>query len=261
MRTRVAFAANGGIPGALALVNRVMTESPKDRVWLFYGHQAGDGDLEELLTLKDRYLARLCLGVVTERDSDEAELLCGTLDAAKIRTLASSRLFDASRIDDYFVFGPDSLAADVRAALRALNIDDGRIHVEQPGNGTGHPATAGVATRAQREPAGQREAGAQHVTSGQRETQVSFVMDGRRRAFSIRTGEESIVDGAARAGIELPFSCKAGVCATCRTKLLRGEVEMAQNYALEDWELEQGFILACQSRAKTPEIELTYDEK
>jgi ring-1,2-phenylacetyl-CoA epoxidase subunit PaaE len=86
-------------------------------------------------------------------------------------------------------------------------------------------------------------------------------MDGRRRSFSMRMGDESILDAAARAGIELPFSCRAGVCATCRTKLVRGEVEMVENYALEDWELEQGFILACQSHAKTPEIELTYDEK
>jgi ring-1,2-phenylacetyl-CoA epoxidase subunit PaaE len=86
-------------------------------------------------------------------------------------------------------------------------------------------------------------------------------MDGRRRAFSMHTGTESILDAAARAGIDLPFSCRAGVCSTCRTKLVRGDVDLAQNYALEDWELEQGFILACQAHAKTPEIELTYDEK
>ena len=86
-------------------------------------------------------------------------------------------------------------------------------------------------------------------------------MDGRRRTFTMLTGTESILDAAARANVELPFSCKAGVCSTCRTKLVRGEVDLAQNYALEDWELEQGFILACQAHAKTPEIELTYDEK
>ena len=86
-------------------------------------------------------------------------------------------------------------------------------------------------------------------------------MDGRRRSFAMHRDTESILDAASRAGIDLPFSCKAGVCSTCRTKLVRGQVEMAQNYALEDWELEQGFILACQSHAKTPEIELNYDDK
>lgn len=242
MRTTVAFAAEGGITSALALAGRLMA-SPKDRLWFFYGHHAGDhpDELEQLLSLKDRYLDRLSLGVVTDRDPDEAELLSGALDGAKIRTL-SSRLFDAKAIDSFVVFGSDALAANVRSALAALGVDGTRIHVEHSHQ------TAGI--QASAEPA-----------SNPGETQVSFVMDGRRRAFPMRTDDESIVDAAARAGIELPFSCKAGVCATCRTKLVRGQVEMAENYALEDWELEQGFILACQSRAKTPELELTYDEK
>jgi ring-1,2-phenylacetyl-CoA epoxidase subunit PaaE len=86
-------------------------------------------------------------------------------------------------------------------------------------------------------------------------------MDGRRRAFSMKMDDETVLDAAARAGIELPFSCRAGVCSTCRTKVVCGEVEMAQNYALEDWELEQGYVLACQSRVKTSSLELDYDEK
>jgi len=84
---------------------------------------------------------------------------------------------------------------------------------------------------------------------------------GRRRSFSMRMEDETVLDAAARAGVELPFSCRAGVCSTCRTKVIRGEVEMAQNYALEDWELEQGYVLACQSRVKSPVLELDYDEK
>jgi ring-1,2-phenylacetyl-CoA epoxidase subunit PaaE len=244
MRTTVAFAADGGIAPALALVNRVMTKSPQDRLWVFYGHRAGEhpDELERLLSLKDQYLDRFSLGVVTDRDSDEAELLSGVLDGAKVQAL-SSRLFDARAIENYFVFGPDALATDVRSALARLGVESSRIHAEQSWQAeTLRPAATASAT-------------------GERETQVSFVMDGRRRSYPMRTGEESILDAAARAGIELPFSCKAGVCSTCRTKLVRGEVDMAENYALEDWELQQGFILACQSRARTPEIELTYDEK
>ncbi len=77
----------------------------------------------------------------------------------------------------------------------------------------------------------------------------------------MKMNEDTVLDAAARAGLELPFSCRAGVCSTCRTKVLSGKVEMAQNYALEDWELEQGYILACQSRVMTPVLELDYDEK
>jgi len=91
--------------------------------------------------------------------------------------------------------------------------------------------------------------------------EVVVLMDGRRRSFTMKMDEETVLDAAARAGVELPFSCRAGVCSTCRTKVIRGEVVMAQNYALEDWELEQGYVLACQSRAKTPLLELDYDEK
>lgn len=246
MRTSVAFAVDSGISPALALVSRVMAESPLERLWFFYGHRAGDHpeELEQLLSLKDRYLDRLSLAVITDRDADEAELLSGTLDGEKIRSL-SSRLFEASAIDRYFVFGPDALATEVRSALTTLGVDIARIQAEQS-----------RAANTSRAPASSESAG----QPSPHETQVSFVMDGRRRGFSMRTGEESILEAAERAGVELPFSCKAGVCSTCRTKLVRGEVDMAQNYALEDWELAQGFILACQSRAKTPEIELTYDE-
>jgi ring-1,2-phenylacetyl-CoA epoxidase subunit PaaE len=243
MPTSVAFAADGGITPALALVNRLMAESPGQRLWLFYGHRAGDhaDELEQLLSLKDRYLGRLALGVVTDRDPEEAELFSGTLNGEKVRALCG-RLFDAKSIDGYFVFGPETLAAEVQSALSGLGVEASRISAEHSGRKVDALSST---TRAR---------------SAQSETQVSFVMDGRRRSFPMRTGDESILDAAARAGIELPFSCKAGVCSTCRTKLVRGEVAMAENYALEDWELEQGFILACQSRAKTPEIELTYDE-
>ena len=72
---------------------------------------------------------------------------------------------------------------------------------------------------------------------------------------------DTVLDAAARAGLDLPFSCRAGVCSTCRTKVVSGEVEMAENYALEEWELAQGYVLACQSRVKTSALELDYDEK
>ena len=93
------------------------------------------------------------------------------------------------------------------------------------------------------------------------ESEVTILMDGRRRTFTMRMNDEVVLDAAARAGLELPFSCRAGVCSTCRTKVVKGEVEMAQNYALEEWEVEQGYVLACQSRVKTPALELDYDEK
>jgi ring-1,2-phenylacetyl-CoA epoxidase subunit PaaE len=112
MTTSVAFAAaDGGIVPALALANRLLSESPAHRLWLFYGQRGGthSDELEQLLSLKDKYLDRLSLGIVNEREADEAELFTGALDGEKVRAL-SSRLFDAGSVDDYFVFGPDALA-------------------------------------------------------------------------------------------------------------------------------------------------------
>jgi ring-1,2-phenylacetyl-CoA epoxidase subunit PaaE len=250
MTTHVAFATEEGIAPAILVASRLLAEAPTNRLWFFYGHKAGEhaDRLEELLALKDRHMDRLSLGVVTDREADESELLSGTLDGTKVRALAS-KLFDTGSVHRYYVCAPRHLAEDLRGTLSAMGVDRTRIQMEAFEGASATPATAHLPP-----------ASAPSASQALRETQVSFVMDGRRRSFAMRTDEESILDAAARAGIELPFSCKAGVCSTCRTKLLKGRVELAQNYALEDWELEQGFILACQAHAKTPELELTYDE-
>jgi ring-1,2-phenylacetyl-CoA epoxidase subunit PaaE len=92
-------------------------------------------------------------------------------------------------------------------------------------------------------------------------TTVTVLMDGRRRSFEMEPENETVLEAAERAGLDLPFSCRAGVCSTCRTKVVKGAVEMAQNYALEPWEVEAGFVLACQSRPTTPQLEVSYDER
>ncbi|MBX5459704.1 MAG: 2Fe-2S iron-sulfur cluster binding domain-containing protein [Steroidobacteraceae bacterium] len=247
----VVFAVDAGIVPAVTLVKRLLAEDGGTRVLAFCGAQEGEHaePLEELLALKDVHLHRLSLGFVMDREPGEAELLSGTLDAAKARDIAT-RLFDARAVNDYYVCGPEQLVADVTRELAALGVDPSRVR--RAGDAAGDTVPPPRAAPQPTAPAS--------AAPSANETRVEFVMDGRRRSFTMRTGFESILDAAARAGIELPFSCKAGVCSTCRTKLVRGEVDMAENYALEDWELEQGFILACQSRARTPEIELNYDE-
>jgi ring-1,2-phenylacetyl-CoA epoxidase subunit PaaE len=143
----------------------------------------------------------------------------------------------------------------VTATLHELGVDSARVHAEHFTVAT----TAGDAARHGAQAPAAGGAAAPGPAAG--EAEVTILMDGRRRAFGMRMDDETVLDAAARAGIELPFSCRAGVCSTCRTKVVRGEVAMAQNYALEDWELEQGYVLACQSRVKTPALELDYDEK
>ena len=85
-------------------------------------------------------------------------------------------------------------------------------------------------------------------------------MDGRRRRFTMPRDDEAILDGAERAGLDLPFSCRAGVCSTCRARLVSGSVTMEHNVALEEWEVDAGYILCCQSRPTSPALEISYDE-
>ncbi|HEV2228350.1 MAG TPA: 2Fe-2S iron-sulfur cluster-binding protein [Steroidobacteraceae bacterium] len=254
----VAFAAGCGITPVLA-VARTLLALPDKHVMLFYGNtgSARAMCLEELLALKDRYLERLSLHFVMSREPQEAPLYNGRIDGVRVRELAAA-LFRPLEIAEYFVCGPGDMIEQVGGALRALGVEASRIHAEHFSAATaGEPVAHAAAAAPAPAPA---PAAPAHAPEAARAA-VTIVMDGRRRSFTMPIGGETVLDAAARAGIELPFSCRAGVCSTCRTKVVRGEVEMAQNYALEDWELEQGYVLACQSHVRSATLELDYDEK
>lgn len=252
----VAFAAGCGITPVLA-VTRALLAGGAARVVLFYGNSGGARTmcLEELQALKDRYLARLALHFVMSREPQEVELYNGRIDAARVRQFAAA-LFAVAEVREFFVCGPGDMIEQVSTALHELGVEAARIHSEHFTTATTEAAGAAEPARAAATPAATTAAPADEAL-----TEVSVLMDGRRRTFSMQRAAETVLDAAARAGVELPFSCRAGVCSTCRTKVIRGEVTMAQNYALEDWELEQGYVLACQSRPRTAVLELDYDEK
>jgi ring-1,2-phenylacetyl-CoA epoxidase subunit PaaE len=264
--TYVAFASGCGITPVLAIV-RTLLAAGATRVLLFYGNTGGARTmcLEELQGLKDRYLAQLALHFVMSREPQEVALYNGRIDAARVREFART-LFAAAQVREFFVCGPGDMIEQVQGALRVLGVDAARIHCEHFTTATieaGRPESAPPPTAEAAEPLAEvaPAATAPQPAPTANEAEVTVLMDGRRRTFTMQREAETVLDAAARAGIELPFSCRAGVCSTCRTKVIRGEVEMAQNYALEDWELEQGYVLACQSRVKSTQLELDYDEK
>ena len=252
--TYVAFAAGCGITPVLSVV-RALLAGGAARVLLFYGN-TGTGRtmcLEELLALKDRHLGQLALHFVMSREPQEVELYNGRLDAARVRQLAAT-LFDPAAVREYFVCGPGDMIEQISAALRDLGVEAARLHAEHFTLATAEPAAARAAAVAPGAPARQaadRGRGRGHGAHGRPAAQLHDAASRARRCWR----------RAARAGIELPFSCRAGVCSTCRTKVVKGEVTLDQNYALEDWELEQGYVLACQSHVKRWPLELDYDEK
>jgi ring-1,2-phenylacetyl-CoA epoxidase subunit PaaE len=205
--------------------------------------------LEEIMGLKDRYLERFSVHFVMSREPQELDVFNGRLDPAKVRELAEGA-FDPAAVDEYFLCGPGTMIDDIRAELGRLGAR-GRIHAE-------HFTPVGEAPAAQ--PPAAEVAPKAPAASADRLASVTVVMDGRRRTFDVTAADEFVLDAAGRAGIDLPFSCRAGVCSTCRAKLVRGTVTLDNNVALEDWELEAGYILCCQARPTSPELEITYDE-
>jgi ring-1,2-phenylacetyl-CoA epoxidase subunit PaaE len=259
--TYVAFASGCGITPVLAVV-RALLAQPETRAIVFYGNgnTARAMCLEELLALKDRYLERLSLHFLMSREPQEVALYNGRLDGARVRELAGA-LFAPAEVAEYFVCGPGDMIEQVGAALAALGVEGARIHTEHFTVATAGEAAASAPPAALNGPAAAAPAATPAAVPAGATAEVTILMDGRRRTFHMPMDGETVLDAAARAGIELPFSCRAGVCSTCRTKVVRGEVAMAQNYALEDWEVEQGYVLACQSRVLSAVLELDYDEK
>jgi ring-1,2-phenylacetyl-CoA epoxidase subunit PaaE len=259
-RLYVAFAAGCGVTPVLAICREVLRRHPRNAFILFYGNTGSERTmcLEDLQGLKNQHLERLALHFIMSREPQEVEIYNGRIDAERVREVAQS-LFRAQEVSQYFVCGPGDMIETVSGALRALGVASECIHGEHftvlaDEHAQGDTSPSALSTQSA------TPAPAAAVVDPQL-AQVTVLMDGRRRSFSMRMNEETILDAAGEAGLELPFSCRAGVCSTCRTKVVRGEVEMAQNYALEDWELEQGYVLACQSRVKSRDLELDYDER
>jgi ring-1,2-phenylacetyl-CoA epoxidase subunit PaaE len=247
-RTFLAFAAGSGITPVLSIMATMLAAHPQNRMLLILGNRSAARAmfLEEVLALKNRYLSRLAVHFVMSEEAQDIELFNGRIDAAKVRDMAG-RVFDPAAIDEFFVCGPGTMIAEISELLLSRGIPSQRIHSEY------FSVTAPAAVAAQ------EIAGAPLRRSGT--TQVTVVMDGRRRAFTMPREGESILEAATRAGIELPYSCCAGICSTCRTKVVRGTAAMAENYALEDWEIAAGYTLCCQSRPTSPEIEISFDER
>ncbi len=240
-----AFAAGSGITPVLSIVTTALERNPGCRVQLYYGNTSASRAMffDEVLALKDRFLPRFSVCFVMSREPQDVEWFNGRIDAAKLREFARHELAVAD-IDEFFICGPGTMAETVQATLAELGAR-GRMHAEHFVAATATPAAPAPTAR----PAAASTGAA-----------ITIVMDGRRRRFTMPFGGEVILDAAGRAGLDLPFSCRAGVCSTCRARLVSGSAEMEHNVALEDWEVEAGYILCCQARPTSPELEISYDE-
>lgn len=251
-RTYCAFAGGSGITPILGIIKNLLAREPHSRFILFYSNRTTATIMfaEELLALKDRYPARLSLYFLLSREPQEVELFNGRLDREKVTAL-SRQIFDPLQTDAFLLCGPGDMIECVRDTLIGLGVEASRIHTERFANDM--PAgTARIDAVVRQKP--KRE-------TAEEVAQITITMDGRQRSFAMLDDDATVLDAAERVGMELPYSCRAGVCSTCRAKVTRGTAEMATNYALEPWEVRAGFILCCQARPTSGELEITYDER
>lgn len=244
-RHHVAFAAGSGITPILSILKTVLHEEPQSRFTLVYGNRASSSVIfkEELENLKDRYLERFRLVFILSREQQDIDLFNGRIDRAKADQLFKQWI-DPTDIDLAYICGPQSMMEDVYASLAEHGVAKESIKRELFGAAPRSPRKVAVAE-----------------TAGDRACTVRVIQDGRQREFVIHKNQQTVLDEALALGIELPYSCKGGVCSTCRCKLTTGEVEMDVNFALEDYEVARGFILTCQSYPVSNELVLDFDQE
>ncbi|HDS1724110.1 phenylacetate-CoA oxygenase/reductase subunit PaaK [Pseudomonas putida] len=239
-------AAGSGITPILSIIATTLASEPHSRFTLLYGNRSSSGALfrDKLEDLKNRYLDRLNLIFVFSREQQDVDLYNGRIDADKCGQLFS-RWLDVAGLDAAFICGPQAMTETVRDSLQANGMAKERIHFEL------FAAAGSEARREAREAARQVDSALSHIT---------VISDGRALSFDLPRNTQNVLDAGNAIGAELPYSCKAGVCSTCKCRVIEGEVEMDSNHALEDYEVAAGYVLSCQTYPVSDRVVLDFDQ-
>lgn len=246
----VAFTAGSGITPVLSLIKTTLKREPHSTFTLFYTNSRVRSIIfrEELEDLKDTHMGRLRLFHLLTREPSETPIMAGRMTKEKCLQLTES-ILDVDTADAFFLCGPAEMIMDVRQALEEKGVPNDKVHFEL--------FTA---------PGLKKESAAPEIVTARQEhkgkmSKVEVILDGSRILFDLPYDGSPVLDAALERGADLPFSCKGGVCCTCRAKLVEGEVDMDLNYSLEPDEIERGFILTCQSHPRTERIVVDFDHQ
>ena len=249
---RVGFAAGSGITPILSIMASTLEASPEVKFTLVYGNRRMDSVMfnEALQDLKDRYPGRLTLIHVLSRQAQEVPLLEGRIDGDKVRELTAT-LLPVGSMDEVFVCGPEAMIEATEKALLDAGLRPDRLHTERFTS----PTLEAL-------PAAQRKAAVLGHPAVRTEGEVALtvVLDGKPHQLRMNK-DEHVLDVALNAGLDLPWSCRGGVCCTCRAKVVEGSVTMTKNFTLEPWETDKGFVLSCQARPTSDSLVISYDER
>lgn len=243
----LALAAGSGITPVISLIKATLHTEPESNFTLVFGNRSRNSIIffEELEAIKNKYLHRFNLINILSREKTDAEINYGKIDATKLQQLG--KLINYNTLDEFFICGPEEMIFCVKDFLIAAGIDKKKIHFELFGS-----------------------AGSRKVEDGKKpengstakQSNISVKVDGRSFEFSIAANAGiTILDAALQQGADLPFACKGGMCCTCKAKLMEGKVNMDVTWGLEDEEVENGFILTCQSHPVTEKVVVDFDIK
>ena len=239
------IAAGSGITPCLSIIASVLVAEPDSQVTLIYGNQSRATLMfhDELNALKDRYTQRLQLFYVLSREQQDIELTNGRISGSKIKSFVETKLISVEAIDAVYICGPADMIESATNALTDLGMSSSNIHFELFATSKSAQKTIKPTTR-----------------PAEDTTQVSITLDGTTREFGLDLESETVLAAAQRAGLDLPYSCEGGMCCTCRCRIVSGSAEMDVNYSLQDWEIEAGYTLACQTRPTGKKLSLDFDD-
>jgi ring-1,2-phenylacetyl-CoA epoxidase subunit PaaE len=241
----VGIAAGSGITPIFALIEEALMQHADSRFTLLFVNKNTRHVIfrEAIEDLKNRFLGRFQVWYVMTREKTDAELFNGRLDADKVKTFFT-RLLPVNNVDSFYLCGPEAMVETARETLTALGAPTESVHFELFGTGAGAVARPII----------------DEALKGQI-SRVKVNSDGLELEFELGYDEDNLLDAAMAAGADLPFSCKGGVCATCKARLVHGDVHMHLNYSLEADELAQGYILTCQSYPRSADVSIDFDSK
>ena len=247
---RVGFAAGSGITPILSIAATTLEEQTESKFTLIYGNRRMSSVMfnEALQDLKDRFPGRFTMIHILSQQAQEVDLLQGRIDAQKVKSIINA-LLPARSMDEVFICGPEAMIEVTEKALIDAGVPANRVHSERFTTSTSQAHKVQADIDASKE-----------KTASAKSVHMTIVLDGKEHEVAL-SPDEHVLDAALNAGLDLPFSCKAGVCSTCRCKVTQGEVTMDKNFTLEADEMAQGFALSCQARAATQRLVISFDHR
>lgn len=246
------LAAGSGITPILSLIKSIFSRELNSKITLVYGNQRTHTMMfkEELSFIKNRYLTRFNWVNIMSQEDQGADLLNGRIDNKKGYQLQKQKLIDINTTDEAFICGPESMISEVSRGFRIEGLAEDQIHYELFASSSEDAQLVLDKAKSRVNEYGEN-----------RTSKVTVVADGRSHNFDLATVGANILDAGMANGVELPYSCKAGVCSTCKAKLIKGKVDMDINHGLEQHEIDAGYILTCQSHPITDEVVVSFDDR